>query len=169
MSDLFKRGMLDVLVEACYNESLGEDDEYEVDQDLEDLEDDYEDIEEIEDDIEYTEEMVNVICQETSLGNRYVIEYDNLVKLMETKNIDNAKKAMEMVCEHNSISIADTYLLLESNEYISEIIEEQEKKEEIFRKKSDKKFRNSYKVFRQLKDDGVKLLKKKSKKSKKRK
>lgn len=62
----------------------------------------------------YTEEMVNV---HQDSRQRYLIEFDNLVKFMRS-NEYGPKQALNKVCEHYNISVADTYIVMESAEHI---------------------------------------------------
>jgi len=164
MADLFTKSIIDILneasdCEACSNEELELDGE---------LEDEYDDVEELEDDIEYTEEMVNVILQESNSQTKYLIEYDNLCKLMESKRMD-IKEAMISVCEHNQISFSHAYLVLESDETFAEALNEAKASikyanNPIDKTKNKKKVGKVYDTFKDIKNKGIKVLKKKSKK-----
>ena len=48
---------------------------------------------------------------------RYLIEFDNLAKFMRT-NEYGPKQALTKICEHYDISVADTYIVMESAEHI---------------------------------------------------
>lgn len=157
MGILFK-GLTEFLAESCETEI----DEFE---NLEDqgILDEIEDLEELDEEICYTAEMVNVICQESTYGRRYLVEYDNLFKLMETYNIDELK-ALNMVCEHNLISLADTYLVIESVDSIKEMLNEAKcNKGPLGKAKNSKKLANCSKAIKNLKNKGIKLVTKKRK------
>lgn len=125
--------------------------------------DEIEELESLEDDICYTAEMVNVICQECTYGSRYLIEYDNLYKLMESYNVD-AVAAMKMVCEHNLISLADTYLVVESSEMARNLINEAKCcKSGLEKAKKHKEISKCCNELKNLKNKGIKLLAKKKK------
>lgn len=62
----------------------------------------------------YNEEMVNV---HQDSRQRYLIEFDNLAKFMRT-NEYGPKQALNKICEHYDIPIADTYIVMESAEHI---------------------------------------------------
>lgn len=121
-------------------------------------------LEESQEDIKYDEEMIPVIMQETTFGSRYVVEYDMLYKLMESYNID-AMEALERLCEHNEIEIGDTYVMIESADYILESLK-QFKKDTSMKVKKD--IQNTTKTLQDLKDKGIKLISKKSNDKKKR-
>lgn len=58
----------------------------------------------------YTEEMVNI---HQDSRNRYLLEFDNLIKYIRT-NECTVKQAVNKICEHYDISVADTYVVVES-------------------------------------------------------
>lgn len=157
MGILFKN-LTEFLAESCETE-VNEIEDFEGDEILNELED----LEELDDEICYNAEMVNVICQETSYGSRYLVEYDNLFKLMETYNIDEVQ-ALKMVCEHNLISIADTYLVIESVDSVKEMINEAKcAKSGLGKAKKSKKLAECSKAIKNLKNKGIKLVTKKRK------
>lgn len=154
MSNLFKNAT-ELLQEACACDDCNVEDLYDEDEE-EELDNEYDDIDDLEDDIIYTEEMVNIIQVDNNsyLGKINVIEYDNLNKLMESKSID-AKQAVDSICEYYNIEAANTYVLIESMESIKETLQE------ACNKGAKKKVS---KAIKDLKDKGVKLIKKKDKK-----
>lgn len=159
MGVLFKN-VTQILSEACKNEVT---DLYDEDGLLDDLDD----IEELEDDIVYTPEMVIVVGEETSYGTRYLVEYDNLYKLMESYNLD-IEEALKKVCEHNLISMSNTYLVIESQEVLEESLSEladsiHEAKCPTKKAKRAKSLRNSKNFLKNVYNKGIKVVKKKSK------
>lgn len=122
-------------------------------------------LEEATGDIKYTEDMIPVIMQESTYGPMYLVEYDMLTKLMESTGLE-ADKALDKICEHNEISTGDTYVLIESAEYILEELK-QFKKEASLKAKKD--IQNASKTLQDLKDKGIKLVTKKSNKKKRKK
>lgn len=157
MGILFK-DLTHFLAESCETEI----DDYE-EFEGEDILDELEDLEELDEEICYTAEMVNVICQETAYGSRYLVEYDNLFKLMESHNIDEVE-ALNMVCEHNLIKLADTYLVIESVDSVKEMVNEAKTgKGALGKAKSSKKLANCSKAIKNLKNKGIKLVTKKRK------
>lgn len=162
MGVLFKN-VTEILSEACKNEVSDLYDEFDKDEVLNELEE----IEELEDDIVYTPEMVVVVGEETSYGTRYLVEYDNLYKLMESYNLD-VKEALEKVCEHNLISLSDTYLVIESQEVLEESLSEladsiHEAKCPTKKAKRCKSLKNSKNFLKSVYNKGIKVVKKKSK------
>ena len=73
---------------------------------------------------------------------------------MESKSID-AKQAVDSICEYYNIEAANTYVLIESMESTKETLQE------ACNKGAKKKVS---KAIKDLKDKGVKLIKKKDKK-----
>ena len=63
---------------------------------------DLEDLDEIDFDLQYTPEMV--VVRDDSPNNRYLVEYQDLARLMESSNV-NAKKALQMICKENNINM----------------------------------------------------------------
>lgn len=122
-------------------------------------------LEEAQSDLIYTEEMIPVLMQESTFGNRYIVELDMLNKLMESYDID-AKEALERLCEHNEIEIADTYVMIESAEAIQESLKQFKKSSDV---KSKEDLKNATKSIKDLQDKGIKLLTKKAKSVKKKK
>lgn len=133
----------------------------------EDIFDILDDVEEMNDELSYNEEMVHVICQESSEGySKYLVEFDMLSKYMQSTGLP-VKEALIKICEHNCISLGDTYLVIESVEDIRESVQEAKATikgaKGICKDKAKKKLDETGKTIKDLKDKGVKLLKKKSK------
>ena len=156
MGLLFK-DLTQVLSESCETE-IDEFEAFEGDELLGELED----LEELDEAICYTAEMVNVIAQETSYGSRYLVEYDNLNKLMESYGVDEVS-ALNMVCEHNLLNIADMYVVVESIDYIREMINEAKCGKGPAKSKKSKKLANCSKAIKNLKNKGIKMVTKKRK------
>ena len=161
MSILLQKDMVQILSEACRNEEVNVDNVADADI-MKFLSDELTYLDSMEDEIEYTEEMVNVIMQESTYGSRYIVEFDNLSKLMESTGMD-AKEALSSVCEHNDISLGDTYILIESVESILETVKKLSKGD--LKSKADLK--DTVKTIQDLKDKGIKILTKQSKTKKK--
>lgn len=156
MGLLFKN-LTQVLSESCETEI----DEFEDFEDEEIL-DELEELEELEEAICYTAEMVNVIAQETSYGSRYLVEYDNLNKLMESYGVDEVE-ALNMVCEHNLLNMADIYVVIESVDYVKEMLNEAKCGKGPAKSKKSKKLANCSKAIKNLKNKGIKMVTKKRK------
>ena len=75
-------------------------------------------LETMDDEFDYIAKMVPVKLIESYNGNKYAMELDNIVKLMESMNCD-VKTAMKAVCEDNNIAFEDSILVIESKESIA--------------------------------------------------
>lgn len=164
MGVLFKN-VTQILSEACQSEiSLSE-----IDDELQDeLMSEIDELEELDCDICYTVEMVNVLEQDTKYGRRYLVEYENLLKLSEGTDLD-IKEALNLVCEHNLIGIQDTYVVIESQDILEESISETtdsilEACNPVSRAKRRKKLAKCNEVIKNMKNKGIKIVKKRSKK-----
>ena len=164
MGVLFKN-VTQILSEACKSNVTIK----EIDDELQDeLMSEIDELEELDCDICYTTEMVNVLEQETKFGRRYLVEYENLVKLIEGREID-IRDALELVCEHNSIGIQDTYVVIESQETLAESISEikdsiLEACNPVKKAKRRNKLAKCNEMIKNLKNKGIKVVKKKSNK-----
>lgn len=160
--NLMFKGSLQILQESAENEGYVFDtlNESVENDSINDILDDFEDIDE--DELDYTEEMVNVIEQQLDNTSRYLIEHDNLSKFIKSSGL-SLKDAMIKICEHNDIPFANTYLVIESKDDIMKNFAEAGKaaKEPKMKEKLKKKIEVSKKQLKNLKDNGIKVLKKK--------
>lgn len=127
---------------------------------------DIQDIEQLDMDLDYTEEMVIVRTQDTKFGNRNIVEFTDLSRIMESKNL-SAKRALESICEYYNLNPADTYVLIESPEYFIEACKTLNDacagaKDEACKSKAKGKLNKVKKAVKDLKKSGIKLLTKKS-------
>lgn len=152
---LIFKDLTQLLSESCESE-VYEYDDFET----EDLLAELDELEELDEAICYTAEMVNVIAQETSYGSRYLVEYDNLNKLMESYGVDEVQ-ALNMVCEHNLLNMADMYVVIESVDYVKEMINEAKSGKGPAK---SKKLANCSKAIKNLKNKGIKVMTKKKRK-----
>ncbi|MGL5751473.1 MAG: hypothetical protein ACRCXT_13150 [Paraclostridium sp.] len=120
-------------------------------------------LDEHDEDIIYTEEMIPVMVKETGYYNMYIVEYDMVNKLMESYNID-AKEAIVRLCEHNSLSTGDMYVMVESIDVLKETSSKLKRDNDV---KTKKDMANAVKTIEDLKTKGVNIIAKKSKKKKK--
>lgn len=156
---ILQKDKLTILSEAAETEEFNTDNVF-IGGVLDDISKELNFIPELDEELEYTEEMVNVLLQETTYGNRYLVELENLVKLSESTGMD-IKESLSSVCEHNSISMGDTYVVIESIDNILEAAKKLAKLNDI---KSKVDLTNSLKSVQDLKDKGIKLISKSSKK-----
>lgn len=131
-----------------------------------DLEDELFDVEELEDDLPYVEEMVSMIECKRDYGNLYMVEYSDLLKLMEYREYDEVN-AVEALAEHNCIDKSSICIVIESEQSILEKMEEIGAKGGSMLKDDIKA--NATKNLKDLKDKGLNLVKKKNKKKNKKK
>lgn len=110
----------------------------------------------------YTEEMVNV--SEDSRG-RYLIELDNLAKYIYT-NECTVKDAVSKICEHYDISVANTYVVIESVDQIMNDFKQtqicSESADSKIKAYGKEKINGICREFDSLLESGVKLLTKES-------
>lgn len=156
---ILQKDKLTILSEAAETEEFNTDNVF-IGGVLDDISKELNFIPELDEELEYTEEMVNVLLQETTHGNRYLVELENLVKLSESTGMD-IKESLHSVCEHNSISIGDTYVVIES---IDSILESAKKLSKLNDIKSKADLTNTLKSVQDLKDKGIKLMARSSKK-----
>lgn len=128
-----------------------------------DFDDIYDDTEELEDDIDYSEDMVNVIQQETASGSRYLVEMDNLAKYMQSSNITDVLEAITKIAECNSLDATAMCVVIESSESARQMLEEAKK----FKKSDPTKslvqgIKDSFDVIKLMKTKGIKVVKKKA-------
>lgn len=179
MSKLFSRRKIDLMLEMCEREGISEDydpeccdyedddcevcgyedddDEY-CDDEEDELEELLDELDEVPEELAYTAEMVVVLGVNNGFCENYVVEYDMLVKLMESQGIDE-KTALTQVCEANNIDFDRTYLLIESSDEFKEDITEARCKggSKAVKDRAGK----LNKKIKDLKKKGVKMMKKK--------
>lgn len=162
---VLSKSITQILSEACKSDICFN----QMDEELQDeLMSEIDELEELDCDLSYTVEMVNVLEQETKYGRRYLVEYENLVKLTEGTELD-IKEALNLVCEHNLIGIQDTYVVIESQDVLEESISEttdsiSEASNPVSKANRRGKLAKCGKAIKDMKNKGIKILKKKSKK-----
>lgn len=177
---MIKKNMLTILKEAAEAEEFDKNSDLEysgyVDDEELDLEDEisdeelqqyetdiidtYEELEDIDDEeLEYTEEMVTVI----DACGQYLVEYDNLSKLITSKKYD-AVTALEKISECNEIPLEEIVLVVESEDSIKSILQEKATSKKSKKKKLSA-LKSSSKLLKNIINKGIKVKKKcKSKK-----
>lgn len=166
MSQEFKN-LLSIIAEACQSDDINTDN---VDEDLEDdcgeeILDDYEDYEELDEDFKYTAEMVVIVAQPQGQSVRYLMECDSLLKFMKSSGVTDIKEAMEQVCDKNNIAFDKTCLLTESKQDMVQFIEEAKtKKRPKVKVNLNAKLRTTANFFQDVKNKGIKVVKKKGQK-----
>lgn len=111
--------------------------------------------------IVYTEEAVPVFAY----NNMAVVELENVVKFMESAEIENVEEAVRMIAEHYGIK--ELGVVIESDEELGIAIEEAKSAAKKGDMKNGKKLEVASNMLKDLKDKGLKIFKKPKKKSKK--
>lgn len=152
----------DLISEACKGETCEIYHLQEYDDLAKEAEELFSDIEETDEGL-YGVETVMVFSEETSDGERYMIECDSLLKFMDDEEIDDVETAMLTVAKYNELPFDSVCLLIEPEELMESAILEA---------KSSKntqvlgKIKDTVDVLKMMKTKGIKVVKKKSKKSK---
>ena len=118
------------------------------------------DIETVDDSLlSYTEEMVNVHHDEKR--DRYLIEFDNVSKFIRS-NECTVKQAVNKICEHYDISVADTYIVIESVDLIMNQFKQSqvcaESANSVVKAYGKEEVNGIYEEFNSLLESGIKLL-----------
>lgn len=111
-----------------------------------------------EDVVPYTEYMINIF---ESRGT-YFVEADDLVRLMKDKHYRSLSEAAFNVANHYSIDANNMAVVIESNDDVVDFIKEETKD----KKKKTAKANGLINAVKDLKDNGIKVLKKPAKKNK---
>lgn len=119
--------------------------------------DDLEEMDE-EDQISYEEAMINLF---ESRGT-YFVEADDLVRLMKDNHYRSLSEAAFNVANHYHIDSSDMAVVIESNDDVVDFIKEESKD----KKKKAAKANGLVDAIKDLKDNGIKVFKKPSKKNK---
>lgn len=111
-------------------------------------------------DMEYPIHSIPILVQESEYGGQiYLVEYDMLAKILESyDDFENEREAMEALAEANEIDYNDLYLVIESQEYFEDIVNEAKAKGGSNLKA--KKVNNVVKSIEDLKKQGIKIAKK---------
>ena len=157
---MFIKDPYEILIEACKSE-CGECNDLIEDEVRQEIEDEYVEIEELEDDIEYNEDMVPVIQQEVEEGFRYLVEMDNLAKFMDSVEEEDPEEALKRIADANELEEATMCIVVESDQYIQQLISEAKTANKAGSKVKLGKLSASAKLLKNLKNKGIKVLKKK--------
>lgn len=160
---IFGKDPYDILMEACRSE-CGECDDLVEDEIEREIEDEYVEVEELEEELPYTAEMVNVIEQSIEGGNRYLIDIDDLAKFMEKECEDDPLEALKKIAKANNLEESSMHVVIESDDFIEELLTEAKADNKAGSKKKLGKVSGVTKLLKDIKNKGIKVLKKKSKK-----
>ena len=163
---MFLKNPIEILVEACESESFKAED-----LNFKEVEADFVGVfdgeEELDFELDYAIEMVNVIEATTHEGSTYLVEMDVLAKYMKSANITDVSEAINNIAEHNDITADRMAIVIESEDYACELLEEAKKESKAGSKAKMEKLKKATDFLKDAKDKGVKVVKKKSKDIKK--
>ncbi len=176
MSNIFKKSIIDVMVESANSEEYALNDLFD-DETEKEFNAAIDDIAELSESLRYTPEMVPVIQHE----NKFYIDLSDVYRVMECCNDEcpNGEESDEFDIVSNIIDANDdegmtlenTFILVESKEYMMNIISEAKaaikSKSGINKKTGKAKLTAAADVFKNMKNKGLQLVKKKAKKKKK--
>ena len=159
---MFLKNPIEILAEACESESFKAEDLNfkEVEADFVGIFDG--DLEELDFDLDYAIEMVNVIEADTRTGSTYLVEMDVLAKYMKSANIDDVSEAISNIAEHNYIDADRMAIVIESDDYAYEMLEEAKKDKKSGSNDKMEKLKKATDFLKDAKDKGVKVVKKKA-------
>lgn len=119
----------------------------------------------VDDDIVYGEAMIPVI----RIGDDYVVESDMLAKYIDSHPDVEISEALNRIATHesNMLTAGSIGILIESDDYTDHLIQEAKAaKRTNSSKKKIKKIKDTASFLKDIKNKGIKVFKKKSKKSK---
>mgnify|MGYP006959320958 CR=1 FL=1 len=164
IKDILMKNKLDIMTEASLSENYDTNVNMENKSEI-DVIATLETIDTFNEEFAYPAESIPVMVNEDSYGDRlYFVEYDMLSKFMEYADIDLEIDAMEDIAEANGIDMSKFYLMIESADYfVNEMREAQSKGGTMLKGTLSN---NLIKSVDDLKDQGIKLVKKGSNKKK---
>lgn len=161
-----KNGIYGIITEAARAESF-EVDDINLNMEISEIERVIESIDELDTEIMYTVEMVNVIGDTDANGNEvYMVELENVQKYMESCDIDDYAVAILNIAEANSLDCSAMCLVIESEDAIMLALNEAKKAKKVTPGKM-KRIKNTADVLKLIKTKGIKVAKRKSKSSRK--
>lgn len=150
-----------IIFEAAQNESF-ETDDLALSSDASDIEGEFDDTMDLVDDIGYTEEMVNVIGFQQNNQDLCLIEFENLVKYMNSNRIQDFEEAVRNIAECNNLPFEKMCVVFESDDTLRGALTEAKKIRKIIPEKLTK-LKNTVDVLKLMKTKGIKVAKRKSK------
>ena len=120
-----------------------------------------------EDEIIYPLDSIPVLQCASCKEAAYFVEMDILGKFMSSNGVEDIAEAMQMIADHNEISLDEMAVLVESEDVALELLEEAKKsKKKIGDHKKLTDISNTTNILKLVKTKGIKVAKKKSKKRK---
>ena len=116
-------------------------------------------IEEVDEDIVIAPNMVPVI----KVSESYLVEMQAIASFMKSNGITSTEKALDTVAEANNLMPKDVGLLIESDDYVDDMLEKANCKPKKAKNKVLDKVRKATKLTDKLKKDGYPVKKKKAK------
>ena len=161
-----KNGIYGIITEAARAESF-EVDDINLNMEISEIERVIESIDELDTEIMYTVEMVNVIGDTDANGNEvYMVELENVQKYMESCDIEDYAIAIENIAEANELESYSMCIVIESEDVIMLALNEAKKAKKVTPGKM-KRIKNTADVLKLIKTKGIKVAKRKSKSSRK--
>lgn len=153
---IINKDSFQIFAEAAKTESFNTDNIFTSDV-LADFEDTYKELRTISiDDIFYPAQSVPVMqVKKVTEGVQYCVEMDMLAKYMKSSGITNIKEALENVCEANEISIEECALVVESEDYARQVVEEAKGNKKKLKAVSDDSF-----LIKNMHNNSIKVRKK---------
>jgi len=172
VNSIIQKSIIDIMVESAKVEDFEINDLFD-DETEKKFNDEIDSIAELEVSLIYTADMVPVIKHE----NNFYIDIGDVYRVMECSNDDSEEDELDAVSaivsanDDEGMTLENTFIVVESKEYMTKIISEAraavKSKSGISKKNGKAKLTAASDVFKNMKNKGLKLVKKKGKKKKK--
>lgn len=170
MSSIFQKSIIDVMVESANSEEYTLNDLFD-DETEKEFNAAIDDIAELQESLVYTPDMVPVIKHE----NNFYIDLGDVYKVMECSNDDcdefDAVSNIVSANDDEGMTLENTFIVVESKEYMMNIIAEAKaatkSKSGVNKKTGKARLTAAADAFKNMKNKGLRLVKKKVKKKKK--
>ena len=167
--DMFKKSIIDVMVESANAEEFMINDLFD-DETEKEFNDAIDSIGELQESLMFTADMVPVIKHE----NNFYIDLGDVYRIMECSDDEDEFNAVSAIISANDdegMTLENTFIVVESKEHMMNIVSEAKaavkSKSGINKKNGKAKLTAAADVFKNMKNKGLKLIKKKAKKKKK--
>ena len=170
--DMFKKSIIDVMVESANAEEFAINDLFD-DETEKEFNDAIDSIGELQESLMFTADMVPVIKHE----NNFYIDLGDVYRIMECSDEECEDDEFDVVSavisanDNEGMTLENTFIIVESKEHMMKIVSEArvaiKSKSGINKKTGKAKLTAAADVFKNMKNKGLKLIKKKTKKKKK--
>ncbi len=170
--DMFKKSIIDVMVESASTEEFMINDLFD-DETEKEFNNAINSIGELQESLIFTADMVPVIKHE----NNFYIDLGDVYRIMECSNEECEDDEFDVVSsiidanDDEGMTLENTFIVVESKEHMMKIVSEAKaavkSKSGINKKTGKAKLTAAADVFKNMKNKGLKLIKKKAKKKKK--